>query len=323
MEPFEYALANGFDAFEFFPDKKPDGRGWDENDLDGATRRHIREAAAARRMRLSVHARWQANPLQPDSYPLLWKDLELAQDLGAVLLNIHLCHEQGISAFAEAIDPLARRTADAGIQLSIENTPHHTPELFNELFAHLADAIFLSSQPAGLGNADAIASPSIGMCLDLGHANLCATTRNDFLGYLDRLDARVPIIHLHLHENWGDQDSHLPIFTGPAGRNDTGVRGLLKRLLRRNFSGSFILEQWPQPPSLLNNARERIARLWSDLLASAERTSSRPPASSAATPGKREKRVGAGRDASEESSSPRDVRPLPARESRAKGWRKN
>src|SRR5947209_6292522 len=28
MEPFEYALANGFDAFEWFPDKKESGAGW-------------------------------------------------------------------------------------------------------------------------------------------------------------------------------------------------------------------------------------------------------------------------------------------------------
>ncbi len=27
MEPFQYALANGFAAFEWFPDKKPDGAG--------------------------------------------------------------------------------------------------------------------------------------------------------------------------------------------------------------------------------------------------------------------------------------------------------
>ena len=41
-EPFDYAVASGFNAFEWFPDKKPNG-GWDENDLDGAQRRNIRE----------------------------------------------------------------------------------------------------------------------------------------------------------------------------------------------------------------------------------------------------------------------------------------
>jgi sugar phosphate isomerase/epimerase len=99
------------------------------------------------------------------------------------------------------------------------------------------------------------------MCLDIGHANLCASTRNDYLGYLDRLDLRVPIIHLHVHENWGDCDSHLPLFTGPAGRDGAGVRGFIERIKRRNYSGSIILEQWPHPPSLLNQAREGLKQL--------------------------------------------------------------
>ena len=267
-EPFDYAVANGFDAFEWFPDKKPNG-GWDETDLDGAQRRNLRETARARGIRVSVHARWQANPLQPDSAPLFEKDLELARDLGAVLLNIHLYHERGIPAYVQAIQPLIRRTAEAGLQLSIENTPHHSPEDFKELFAHLR-------------RLDSPAIGHVGMCLDLGHANLCAATRNDYLQFVDRLAPQVPIIHLHLHENYGDADTHLPLFTGPAGRDDSGIRGLLTRLHRRQFAGSIILEQWPHPPSLLNQARDRLLKLWAESPPSPQhpRTAGVPPAGS-------------------------------------------
>ena len=246
-EPFDYAVASGFDAFEWFPDKKPDG-GWDESDLPAAQRREIRETARARGMRLSVHARWQANPLEPASAALFEKDLELARDLGAALFNVHLCHERGISAYVEAIRPLIGRASEAGLQLSIENTPHHSPENFNELFLQLRR----------LGPA---AVERVGMCFDLGHANLCAATRNDYLKFLDRLAPHVPVIHLHLHENYGDADTHLPLFTGPAGRDDSGIRGLIARLRQRSFSGSIIFEQWPRPPSLLNEAREKLLRL--------------------------------------------------------------
>ena len=117
IEPFEYAIANGFDAFEWFPDKKPTGAGWDASDLDESLRRNIRETGLARGMRLSVHARWQANPLQPDSYPGLLKDLELAQALGAALLNIHFYGEAGVGTYVEAIAPLVRCTAEAALQL--------------------------------------------------------------------------------------------------------------------------------------------------------------------------------------------------------------
>ena len=248
--PFEYALAQGFDAFEWFPDKKP-GAGWDESDLTRDARRAIAETARARGLRLSVHARWQANPLAPEGYTLLWRDVELAQDLGAVLLNIHLFHEQGLTAFVEAVLPLVRRTAEAGLKLSVENTPHHSPEQFNELFARLRDLY-----PAEITH--------VGMCFDLGHANLCSATRNDYLRFCDRLDPQTPINHLHLHENWGDADSHLPLFTGPAGRDDSGVQGLLARLKRRGYSGAAILEQWPAPPDLLNQARDRLLQLWKE-----------------------------------------------------------
>jgi hypothetical protein len=33
---------------------------------------------------------------------------------------------------------------------------------------------------------------------------------------------------------------------------------------RRGFSGSLILEQWPQPPSLLNQARDALLRIWNN-----------------------------------------------------------
>jgi len=278
LTPFDYAVASGFDAFEWFPDKKP-GAGWDEGDLDAAQRQAIREAARARGIRLSVHARWQANPLQPDSAPLFLRDIELARDVGAVLLNIHFYQEQGIVAYVEAIKPLIQQTAEAGLQLAIENTPYHSPEEFNELFAQLRKL-------------KSISTAHVGMCLDLGHANLCAATRNDFLKFFDRLDPQLPLNHLHLHENWGDRDSHLPLFTGPSGRDDSGIRGLMERVQRRNFSGSIILEQWPQPPSLLNHARDRLMKLINETAARVELKSEPesdpeipPPASAAVLPG--------------------------------------
>jgi len=247
-EPFDYAVAQCFTAFEWFPDKKP-GVGWDESDLDKGARQSIRSTAQAAGMRLSVHGQWLANPLDANNYPLLWKDFALAVDLGAALLNIHLFHENGLPAFVEAIAPLLEKARQAGLHLAIENTPQHTPEQFNELFARLGELSSVNTRP-------------VGMCLDLGHANLASSTHNDYLNFVDRLDPQVPIIHVHLHENWGDTDSHLPLFTGPSGKDDSGIRGLVARLKQRNFSGSIIFEQWPQPPSLLKEARDRFQTIW-------------------------------------------------------------
>jgi len=246
-EPFDYAVANGFDAFEWFPDKKP-GVGWDDNDLSALERESIREKAGKNGIRLSVHARWQANPLHPEASELIVREIELAKDLGATLLNFHLYHESGLERYVGAIAPWIRQTAEAGLQLSIENTPEHSPEQFNELFTCLR----------GL---DSVSIEHVGMCLDLGHANLSGATRNDYLAFVDRLGRDVPIIHLHLHENWGDADTHLTLFTGPAEQNDSGIRAFAERMQRRKFSGSIILEQWPHPPSLLNQARDKLLEM--------------------------------------------------------------
>jgi sugar phosphate isomerase/epimerase len=99
------------------------------------------------------------------------------------------------------------------------------------------------------------------MCLDIGHANLCAATHNNFIDYLDALTPAVPIIHVHAHENHGDRDSHLTLFTGPSREDDSGIRAFVERLHRRRYRGAVILEQWPHPPELLVEAATRLRTL--------------------------------------------------------------
>jgi phosphoglucan, water dikinase len=243
-EPFDYAVSNGFDAFEWFPDKKDTGEGWSEGDLSEETRLYIKDTAAANDIRLSVHVPWRWNPFIQGSENEMAKALRLAEDIGALLMNIHFYKEHGAAAFAEAIGPLINQLSGKGISISIENTPETSPGDFNELFRHLGKK---SAQEA-----------IFGMCIDLGHANLCAATRNDYLHYMDLLDEDLPVIHVHLHENYGDADRHLPLFTGPSGKDDSGIRGFIERMKKRRFSGSLILEQWPNPPRLINEARDRL-----------------------------------------------------------------
>jgi sugar phosphate isomerase/epimerase len=252
LGPFEFALHHGFDAFEWFEDKKryPDGTvaGWDESDLSATLRTRLRETGRARGMLFTVHAPWQANPLHPDGIPLLLRSIALARDLGADLVNLHLYMDRGAAEYVRCLEPVLRHAAAAGVRLSIENTPQTTPTDFKETFACLRES-------------DAASPDTVGMCLDIGHANLCAATHNHFVRFLDDLAPEVPIIHAHVHENHGDRDSHLTLFTGPSRQDDTAVRGFLERLQRRGYGGALILEQWPEPPSLLVNAATRLREL--------------------------------------------------------------
>lgn len=249
MEPFEFAIASGFDCFEFFPDRGYHGvGGWAEDDLTDVARRWIRETAEAKGIKLTVHATLEFDPLHDPNHPRLRSTVDFAQEIGATLINLHLNASQGAPAFADALEPALRLTSSAGLQLAIENSVWTGPEDFNSLFAVLRER---SEWPTA----------HVGMCLDLGHANLFSDFRNDYLGYLDALSPEVPIIHLHLHENWGDRDSHLPLFTGPARDDQAGITGLLDRLADRQYRGCAILEQWPQPPWLLAEARDRLRGL--------------------------------------------------------------
>jgi phosphoglucan,water dikinase len=244
--PFEYAVVQGFDAFEWFPDKKDSGAGWSETDISREMREYIRNTSFDRDIRLSVHAPWPSNPLKAEGH--FASAVRFAQDIGAKLFNVHLYANGGIDAYVEAITPLLNSLSDKGILLSIENTSETTPDDFNQLFGLLRKYGF--DDPA-----------SVGMCLDLGHANLCRQTRNDYLRYIDLLSRDVPIVHVHLHENFGDSDSHLPLFSGPSAQDDSGIRDFIERLQKREFAGSIILEQWPDPPSLLNEARRRLLEM--------------------------------------------------------------
>ena len=250
MDPFDFALAHGFDCFEWFADKKffDDGtsRGWNESDFDPYKRDEIRRLGRARDILYTVHAPWQANPLHESGAALLRNSIDFAHDIGASLMNLHLYMDQDAECYVKSMLPVIAYATEKRMHISIENTPLTTPDDFNRTFELFGKHVDLSH---------------VGMCLDIGHANVCELTRNDFLRYIDMLSPQVPITHLHVHENNGDSDSHLTLFTGPSSRNDSAVRGFIERMKARNYQGAMILEQWPHPPWMLVEAESRLRTL--------------------------------------------------------------
>jgi sugar phosphate isomerase/epimerase len=245
LDPFEFALRHKFDAFDWFSDKG--SQGWCEAETDAEVRQKLRQAGASAGVRFSVHAPRAADPVSADGATAVRRSIDFAADVAAVLVNLHFVPAHEPRAFADALGPLFEAARRAEVRLSLENTPETSPAEVNALFAVLA------TMPE--------AADRVGLCFDMGHANLHAGTRNDYVGFLDRLGAHVPIIHWHAHENWGDRDSHLPLFTGPSARDPRGLTELARRLLRRGFRGSVVLEQWPNPPSLLVQARDGLRQI--------------------------------------------------------------
>lgn len=83
------------------------------------------------------------------------------------------------------------RAEEISCTICIENIYETTPEIFIKLLT-------------------AINSPQLGHVFDIGHWNIFATGK-----LIDWLNATAPYLkHLHLHDNHGEQDEHLPISHG-------------------------------------------------------------------------------------------------------------
>jgi sugar phosphate isomerase/epimerase len=86
-----------------------------------------------------------------------------------------------------------------------------------------------------------------GVCLDTGHANLSG----DIYDLPRQIGGRLKV--LHVHDNHGDRDDHLP-----PGRGRIDWAFLMQRLAEQKFEGPLILElsgDKGHPSQLLEDAR--------------------------------------------------------------------
>ncbi len=131
----------------------------------------------------------------------------------------------------EALDRIAWRAGELGVQLVLENMLPH-------LFAgHVRDLLWL------LG---ALASTNVGICLDTGHAFLSGDLRH----VAHKLAGHLWMVHAS--DNRGERDDHLPPGEGAIQWPD-----LLRQLSAAHFAGTFILELAAEehPVQLLHRAR--------------------------------------------------------------------
>jgi sugar phosphate isomerase/epimerase len=123
---------------------------------------------------------------------------ELAPYLGPLGVVVHpeydprrhvFYRDYWLETTVTSFEPLARVCRREGIVLSLENTYERTPDTLLELLSRL---------------------PGAGFCLDPGHVASFAGTPLKL--WLDALGSRVT--HIHLHDNDGSADQHLPVGQG-------------------------------------------------------------------------------------------------------------
>lgn len=116
----------------------------------------------------------------------------------------------------EILDRVAAHCRAQGIRCVLENKLPHL------LFGKTSDILWIL---------DALESLDVGVCLDTGHAALSG----DLMALLHKLSGHLRM--LHVHDNWGERDDHLP----PGGGNIDWAR-LVSGLVASRFDGAVILE---------------------------------------------------------------------------------
>ncbi len=98
--------------------------------------------------------------------------------------------------------PLLEKAEQLGIPMALENIFEEQPDTLVELI-------------------DTLDSPWLGHCFDSGHWNLFSTVSLE--DWLHALGKRL--VHVHLHDNRGDRDAHLPL-----GEGDIPFQSLFERI---------------------------------------------------------------------------------------------
>ncbi len=195
-------------------------RGWDEAWLNRELVQEIVEACAGV-SHISVHTRpehWQWDPHG------LSDEVEFCSMIGASALILHP-NSLGLDGPSPrpdfpGIKRLAAQARARGVQLVLENT------------RDTMWALDLALDEIG----DDPQKTNLGICIDVGHAYISQDAgREPIRNYLERYKGQL--VHLHLHDNFGDADEHLPLGDGSIDWQD-----LADTLKAIDYRGPAVLE---------------------------------------------------------------------------------
>ena len=133
-----------------------------------------------------------------------------------------------------SLNEVARRCREFGIVCVLENKLPHL------LFGNTSDILWIL---------DAINTAEVGACLDTGHAFLAG----DMPALIHKLRGHLRM--LHVHDNGGVRDDHLP-----PGDGRVDWEAMIQDLISVEFRGTLILEMAGQPDADATMANARRGR---------------------------------------------------------------
>jgi sugar phosphate isomerase/epimerase len=141
----------------------------------------------------SVHAGFVTDPTGFDRYNYLFPEPDSES-----------MSECALGRFVESLEYVLDRTSDSGVSLLVEN---------NMCIPEMRGKLLLQSEQEFLELFEMIQSRRLGILLDTGHLNVSSRTLGfERMSFVDRLAGYIRGIHVH--DNDGITDRHLPIESG-------------------------------------------------------------------------------------------------------------
>ncbi len=177
----------------------------------------------------------------------VFKAIDALPELGIRIANLHPSHiprmarhmgDYGRRLGMDFLRAALERAEERGIYITIENMCPSDgwlsePEEFEEVLE---------------------AFPDVGLTLDLGHANLLAP-RNRSIEFVRRFGDRLR--HLHVHDNFGLSDEHLPPLCG-----NVDFPSIFSAIKRSGYDGTMTLEVFSKDRDYLRVSLEKAKWLW-------------------------------------------------------------
>jgi sugar phosphate isomerase/epimerase len=174
--------------------------------------------------------------------------LKTAQRIGAAVMNVHygkspgfFSREQIISWHVEVLSRLCREAAEVGMTIVLEHVPFGGSQQLENIVTIMERV------------------PLLRFHLDSGHAKL-ERGHDRWDEYLDCLGPKL--LHVHLSENDGTADQHLPL--GAARQSTTDWPRHIKKLKTTGYDGTVTLEVFTCQREYLLLSRDLLQTWWKE-----------------------------------------------------------
>jgi sugar phosphate isomerase/epimerase len=247
LEEIEWIGKNGFDFVDFTlepPAAAPD-------QIDPLA---VRQALDCHGLGMVAHTAWflpfgsPCGNIREACLVEFRRALRAADQIGATVLNVHYGESPGffskgqvVGWHVEVLSGLCQEAAELGLTIVLEHIPHGGGDQLENIVAIMEKV------------------PLLRFHLDSGHAKL-ERGYDRWDEYLDRLGPKLR--HVHLSENDGTADQHLPL--GAAPRSTTDWPQHVQKLKATGYDGTITLEVFAPHKEYLLLSRDLLRRWWDE-----------------------------------------------------------